>query len=181
MAALRTWADDVLPSFGDAARAPEVLSALERALEEAVMMGVYTGGRAGPASEQQELLRQARKYAWSTLDNVRAVLDKAAGDRLTRLREAAHDRGRSMAPIQHLARTAHLWLDGSTARVEARLQDEAPRGGLELVDLLMGVEQVMQVLGAPGEAGKGSDATRGPEAAGPHSDPGDEGTDGDRR
>ncbi len=86
-----------------------------------------------------------------------------------------------MAPIQHLARTAHLWLDGSTARVEARLQDEAPRGGLELVDLLMGVEQVMQVLGAPCEAVKGSDVTRGPEAAGPRSDPGDDGTDGDRR
>jgi len=152
---LRAWADEVLPSFGDASLVPEVLSELEQALEEAVKMGVFTGGRGGMAADQQDLLKKARKYAWSTLDDVRDALNRSADDKLIRLKEAAADRGRSLGPIQQLATTSHAWLDATSARAATRLRDEAPEGGLALVEVLSGVERVIQEL-QDGEPSTGS-------------------------
>ncbi len=123
-----------------------MLEALTRALEESNQAGLYAGRRAGTAAEMSELLRVARKYAWSTIDEVAIALEKAGADGAQRLREAAVDRGRSYAAIRSLAESADIWLDASLNRAEARMQDDAPEEGRALVGLLEDLDQQIHEL-----------------------------------
>jgi hypothetical protein len=101
-------------------------------------------------------------------------LSRSADDKMIRLKEAAADRGRSLGPIQHLATTSHAWLDGTSARAATRLRDEAPEGGLALVEVLSGVERVIQQLQA---SAAGTPAA----GTGPHAAPDDDPINGSSR
>ncbi|MGY1834364.1 protein DpdH [Blastococcus sp. SYSU DS0510] len=143
---LEEWLGVVQPAFGGPSDVPDVLAGLNRALEESSQAGLYAGGRAGPASEMLDLLTAARKYAWSTVDDIVTALEACGDDKLRRLREAAVDRGRSYAAMRDLAIRSDIWLDGSLDRAEVRLRDDVPEEGLALVVLLEELDEHIQRL-----------------------------------
>jgi hypothetical protein len=143
---LEEWLGVVQPAFGDPSNVPEVLEALTKALEESNQAGLYAGGRAGSAAEMLDLLGVARRYAWSTIDDIVTALEACGSDKVLRLREAVVDRGRSYAAMRELSIRSETWLDGSLDRAEARLRDEAPEEGLALVNLLDEVDERIRRL-----------------------------------